>query len=179
MSQITTYHCLCTQLLLATPYPLRTLPQRQTPSLDHARILPLGEPPISHTALRDENDTITHLEALAVDNERATSTGDGGSGVETVGRGVGSGVSIEGRGAGREGSGEVQYSLLLNTTLDRRPVIVRREDGFEKRWVRRCGRCRTGVGYVLEEKGEVVYLLEEGFVETEGLRVGQGGGKGR
>jgi len=65
---------------------------------------------------------------------------------------------------------EVGYSLLLNTTVDRKPVIVRREDGFEKRWVRRCGRCRTGVGYMLEEEGKVVYLLEEGLVDTETLR---------
>ena len=83
---------------------------------------------------------------------------------------------------------EVRYSLLLNTTLDKRPVMVRREDGYEKRWVRRCGRCRTGVGYVLGSAdvgsgvgaereggvagGGVVYLLEEGLVETEVLKAG-------
>jgi len=116
------------------------------------------------------------LEALVVDNERGSGAGIEGSGAASEGtgeRGERIGVGIEGSAAGRdgsgvgkEGSGEVQYSLLLNTTLDRRPVIVRREDGFEKRWVRRCGRCRTGVGYALDEKGEVVYLLEEGLVET-------------
>ncbi len=43
------------------------------------------------------------------------------------------------------------YSLLLSTTLDRRPMIVRREDGFEKRWLWRCGRCRVVIGYQLDQ----------------------------
>ena len=68
------------------------------------------------------------------------------------------------------------YSLLLNTTVDRRPVIVEREDGFEKRWIRRCGRCRTALGYMLgdtdadKKQRDVLYVLEEGLVETEDLR---------
>lgn len=58
----------------------------------------------------------------------------------------------------------------------RKVVVVRREDGFEKRRVFRCGRCGVGVGYeILEggegegvgvEKGRVIYLLEGGLVET-------------
>lgn len=101
---------------------------------------------------------------------------------DTVGREAGGRDGGEGKEGGGEGRGEVGYSLLLNTTLDRRPVVVRRADGFEKRWVRRCGRCRTGVGYVLDEggEGEVVYLLEEGLVETGRLRgEGEGVGSGR
>lgn len=50
---------------------------------------------------------------------------------------------------------------------------MRREDGFEKRRLYRCGRCGVGVGYeVLREgKGEgeggkVVFLMEGGLVET-------------
>lgn len=52
-------------------------------------------------------------------------------------------------------------------------LVVRREDGFEKRRVYRCGRCGVGVGYeVLREgggegtEGRVVYLMEGGLVET-------------
>lgn len=43
---IHTYHCLCSTLLLATPYLLSSLPTRAPPSHDHARILPL--PPFQH-----------------------------------------------------------------------------------------------------------------------------------
>ena len=77
---------------------------------------------------------------------------------------------------GNDDLGTVQYSLLLNTTLDRRAVVVRREDGFEKRWIRRCARCRTGIGYVLNEslgRGEgmgVVYLLEDALVNTNKVK---------
>lgn len=107
----------------------------------------------------------------------------GEAGADTEGRDGRAGKEGGGEGTGTgTGTGEVGYSLLLNTTLDRRPVVVRRADGFEKRWVRRCGRCRMGVGYVLEEGGEVevVYLLEEGLVETGRLRgEGEGVGSGR
>jgi hypothetical protein len=50
----------------------------------------------------------------------------------------------------REASGDVGYSLLLATTQDRKPTMVRREDGFEKRVLLRCGRCRLVVGYKLD-----------------------------
>ena len=73
-------------------------------------------------------------------------------------------------------------------------MIVRREDGFEKRSVRRCGRCRLVVGYMLvggegnavgvgkgsgNGVGKVVYLLPGGLVETgdvrrEGWEMGEG-----
>ena len=50
----------------------------------------------------------------------------------------------------RDASGDVGYSLLLATTQDRKPMMVRREDGFEKRVLLRCGRCRLVVGYKLD-----------------------------
>jgi hypothetical protein len=44
------------------------------------------------------------------------------------------------------------YTILLSTTLpDRKPVIIRRHDGFEKRLMLRCGRCRVVMGYLLDE----------------------------
>jgi hypothetical protein len=91
------------------------------------------------------------------------------------------------------------YSLLLSTTQDRKPTIVRREDGFEKRTLLRCGRCRLVVGYKLDpahlgpmdsgvagrdtgegaeggnEDGgrEVVYLLPGSLFSSEDLKNGK------
>ncbi|KAJ5693437.1 hypothetical protein N7462_002860 [Penicillium macrosclerotiorum] len=79
-------------------------------------------------------------------------------------------------------------TLLLSTTLpDRRATLVRREDGIEKRFLLRCGRCRAIMGYYLdkahwgttrkqsykdeepemEERPPAVYLLPGSVVETE------------
>ncbi|KAL2356435.1 hypothetical protein BJ546DRAFT_517029 [Cryomyces antarcticus] len=85
------------------------------------------------------------------------------------------------------------YALLLSTLLDRKPIVVRRTDGFEKRWLQRCGRCRVVIGYQLDasqyadvgkdeqEEGrrdgrreDVVYLLPGGLVSTEDMRAGRG-----
>jgi hypothetical protein len=39
------------------------------------------------------------------------------------------------------------YTILLNLHPDRKASIIRREDGFEKRLLYRCGRCRLVIGY--------------------------------
>ncbi|KAL4742656.1 hypothetical protein BDV11DRAFT_180369 [Aspergillus similis] len=44
------------------------------------------------------------------------------------------------------------YTILLATnSRDRKPTLIRRSDGFEKRFLLRCGRCRIPVGYFLDE----------------------------
>lgn len=62
----------------------------------------------------------------------------------------------------------------------RKVLIVRREDGFEKRRMYRCGRCGVGVGYEImradggeRREGRVLFLMEGGLVET-----GEMGGEG-
>ena len=100
-------------------------------------------------------------------------------------------------------SSDVGYSLLVSTTQDRKPTIVRREDGFEKRILLRCGRCRLVVGYKLDPahfegavagtglrqaqedteldsttrdadgEANVVYLLPGGLASSEDLRSGK------
>ena len=154
--KVHTYHCLCTQLLLATPYELGSLPCRQSPALDHAIILSLGAPP------RSDQDDDYALERDGQDEmQRQISDGH---------------VSMV-----EDSQERIEYSLLLSTTVDRKPIIVRREDGFEKRWTRRCGRCRLEIGYMLtiernsavgkgdnsgSGEGRVIYLLQGGLVET-------------
>ena len=71
--------------------------------------------------------------------------------------------------------------LSPSLRLARKMVVVRREDGFERRRVWRCGRCGVGVGYEVlragedkgegerdreRERGRVMYLLEGGLRET-------------
>ena len=74
--------------------------------------------------------------------------------------------------------GPLPSLLTANLRPARKALVVRREDGYEKRRVYRCGRCGIGVGYeiVREEEGEgegegkdggrVVYLIEGGLMET-------------
>ena len=72
------------------------------------------------------------------------------------------------------------YALLLSTTIDRNPQIVNREDGFEKRYLQRCGRCKLIVGYNLDwaqfaeskkegRREDIVYLLQNGLVSTDDM----------
>lgn len=72
--------------------------------------------------------------------------------------------------------GPLPSLLTANLRPARKVLVVRREDGFEKRRVYRCGRCGIGVGYEIvrekeregegKEGGRVVYLIEGGLVET-------------
>jgi hypothetical protein len=98
---------------------------------------------------------------------------------------------------------EEGYSLLLGLIPEKKTTIVRREDGFEKRVLYRCSRCRLVIGYELQSQalgggeameidggekgkgkgrdgfvGKVVYLLPAGIMSTgvmmgEGKRVGE------
>lgn len=75
-------------------------------------------------------------------------------------------------------------TLLLGVVKDTKPVIVRRQDGFEKRVFSRCSRCALVVGYeILNAGGEdtdistgkgenpytgkIIYILPAGLVSTE------------
>jgi hypothetical protein len=106
---VQTYHCLCTTLILTSPYNIEQLPTRRGPA-DQAHILPFS-----------------------------------GS------------------------SDNVLESRLQNVTSDRRPMIVKRDDGFEKRLFMRCDRCRLLLGYRLGDNDDapnVVYLLPGGLTST-------------
>ena len=150
--QIHTYHCLCSTLLLATPYALSSLPRRAPPSLDHAYILPL--PSLSSLPSSITNTTSTtntaedHANVINSTNDKQK--------------------------ANSHDQIDVLPSLLTpNLRPARKLVVVRREDGFEKRKVLRCARCGIGVGYEIlgeekdGDKARVLYLLEGCLVETE------------
>ncbi len=68
----------------------------------------------------------------------------------------------------------VASSFLHNVVPERKPVIIRREDGFEKRTSFRCTRCKVVLGYSLDEAhwesteraSRPVYLLPGGLLST-------------
>ena len=144
--QIHTYHCLCSTLLLATPYTLTTLPRRAPPSLDRAYILPL--PPLSRPEIDKSNNNNSNADISSLHIESGVSDGGGGGGV----------------------GGSLPSLLTATLRPARKVLVVRREDGFEKRRVYRCGRCGVGVGYEIVREGggegRVIYLMEGGLVET-------------
>ncbi|KAF2676440.1 hypothetical protein K458DRAFT_322150 [Lentithecium fluviatile CBS 122367] len=80
------------------------------------------------------------------------------------------------------------YGLLLSTRLDGRPEMVTSDDGFEKRYLQRCGRCGLVVGYQLDwqqfgaeregRREDVVYLLPGGFVTTSEMVMGKAPSEG-
>ncbi|KAL9025612.1 MAG: hypothetical protein Q9196_005594 [Gyalolechia fulgens] len=78
-------------------------------------------------------------------------------------------------GEGEAGSQGTVLPSLLSPNLKpvRKPLVVQREDGWEKRKMWRCGRCGLGVGYEVvsdpkpgEGQGnKVLFLLDGGLVE--------------
>lgn len=105
-----------------------------------------------------------------------------------------SGEDNDGDGASKEhskdGSGQKDITLLL-CTKDSKPKVIVREDGFEKRWLWKCGRCKVVMGYQLDaihypseestvpadrstptpKREELIYVLPEALVSTEDLGV--------
>ena len=80
------------------------------------------------------------------------------------------------------------YGLLLSTHLEHKPEVVTSDDGFEKRYLQRCGRCNLVVGYQLDwqqfeedragRREDVVYLLPDGFVTTSEMIMGKASAQG-
>lgn len=73
---------------------------------------------------------------------------------------------------------------ILNTSCDSKPTVIRREDGFEKKYFHRCIRCDLKVAYQLDKsqyegetghgaKQDVVYLLPNGLQSTEDMKHGK------
>lgn len=75
------------------------------------------------------------------------------------------------------------YGLLLSTTVDRKPEMITSSEGFEKRYLQRCGRCNLVVGYQLDwqqfardrtgRREDTVFLLPGGFVTTSEMIMGK------
>ncbi|CAD0088456.1 unnamed protein product [Aureobasidium mustum] len=121
-----TYHCICTQLVLAS---LSTLESLKTRASDSSHILPL--PDLSTT------------------------------------------------------SSTSHYASLANTITDTKPTVIRCEDGFEKRYFHKCGRCELSIAYSLDKsqfedtktssgpREDVVFLIPGGLMSTEDMKSGK------
>ena len=124
--RIHTYHCICTQLVLASTTTLESLKTRTS---DSSHILPL--PDLSSTS------TTSH------------------------------------------------YASLANTITDPKPTVIRLEDGFEKRYFHKCGRCELIVAYSLDKsqfddtksssgvRDDVAFLIPGGLVSTDDMKSGK------
>ncbi|WEW59584.1 hypothetical protein PRK78_005058 [Emydomyces testavorans] len=173
---IRTYHCaFCNHLLLASTRDVLSLPRRKEPALDRALILPLPRSSsTSSNSTYSESESESESEAEGEgegelepefeeeEEEQAASDDNEDAKNETGVRGQEHVAVVKQRdrdktaaaAAARRTGGE--YTILLSTTTpDRRPVVIRRADGFEKRLLIRCGRCRVVVAYYL---GEIHFL---------------------
>ncbi|PKY04413.1 hypothetical protein P168DRAFT_343929 [Aspergillus campestris IBT 28561] len=140
---IHTHHCrFCNHLLLATTLQsLTSLPTRNPPAKDGAVIVPLSLPVSSSSSTSSTS---------------SSTKGDTDTELKT-----------------KEEGGEkkdLHTTILLSTTQpDRGSTIIRREDGFEKRRLIRCGRCRVVVGYFLDGV-HFPSASSSGGVKGEGVR---------
>ena len=64
---------------------------------------------------------------------------------------------------------------LQNVVPDEKPILIRREDGFEKRTCLRCDRCGSTIGYQLDAShfpaqsslaDQIVFILPGGLLST-------------
>ena len=121
-----TYHCICTQLVLASTSTLESLKTRTS---DSSHILSL--PDLSTTP------STSH------------------------------------------------YASLANTITDSKPTVIRCEDGFEKRYFHKCGRCELSVAYSLDKsqfedtktssgpREDAMFLIPGGLMSTGDMKSGK------
>ncbi|RPA87779.1 hypothetical protein BJ508DRAFT_64255 [Ascobolus immersus RN42] len=132
--KIFTYHCnYCSHLLLATTHDISTLPHRKAPGLDNATILPLPPAP---------REVANNVEG---DNSESEYTSESDSESEQTNAADASGVSQ------RKRSKRKDYTLLISCPKETKARIITREDGFEKRFLHKCGRCKLPMGYQLDD----------------------------
>jgi hypothetical protein len=75
------------------------------------------------------------------------------------------------------------YGLLLSTRIEKTAEVISSDEGFEKRYLQRCGRCSLVVGYQLDwaqfsveksgRREDYVFLLPGGFMTTSEMITGR------
>lgn len=134
-SSIYTYHCnYCSHLLLATTHNIATLPHRKAPGLDNATILPL--PPAPREVANNVEGENSESEYTSEESESET---------EQNKQAEEAGVPR------RRRSKQKDYTLLISCPKETKARVITREDGFEKRYLHKCGRCKLPIGYQLDD----------------------------
>ncbi|KAF3941483.1 hypothetical protein ABW19_dt0210269 [Dactylella cylindrospora] len=163
-----------THLVLATTRDIFKLPRRLPPGLDGAIIVPLPPPPRTADSDNESEDEDEDMEDRNNDDDEEEEermeidAGIGGSDAKSTAVAEQKATSTD-QSRGNEGNEEdeadpTDYTLLLSSIRDRKPCIIRREDGFEKRLLWRCGRCRLIFGYQIDDDT----LDEQGRGKAEG-----------
>ncbi|KAF7867520.1 uncharacterized protein EAF02_009711 [Botrytis sinoallii] len=164
--KINTYHCAyCTNLLLATTHTISTLPKRKGTG-DGSFILP-----VSGVVSRFGGERERNGDGNAMDVTRDGISAEDGEGREGE-RDDGEDVKDDDE---QDSLPSYGYTNLLALTKPSKQVIVRKEDGFEKRGVWKCGRCAVAVGYEVWAEGTGGAKRKE--VEGEGEGEGEFEGK--
>lgn len=78
-------------------------------------------------------------------------------------------------------TGHNYLAQLHNTTRDPAPIVIRREDGFEKRTLIRCRRCDLPIAYQLDQSSfaepsraqQVIYVLPGAVMSTTEMKSGK------
>lgn len=65
-------------------------------------------------------------------------------------------------------------TFLHNMTASQKPMVVRREDGFERRTPVRCHRCQLTIGYWLDDTTQdIFYSLPGALMKTRDMEAGR------
>lgn len=188
-THISTYHCICSEVLFASTRPLTEFATRQS---DHAAICTI----INSSSNISGNSNSNHSSNSAGKEEEEEERKEG---QETKMKNknnnnsilLSNAIAIERKEKGKEKEKEEDFPCL----------ILKLDDGFEKRYPVQCPRCGVCFAYQLDgsqwvEDGnekekekdddvrrtgrrcDVLYVLREGLVRTEDVAVVGGGGGG-
>lgn len=148
IDRVHTYHCtFCSHLILASTHVFSSLPTRHAPGLDNATIVPLPKP-TSEATDDDEEDSSSEPEDVDGDSSMMPPPPR--------------------RKQHRKKQEDLAgYTLLLTLQRDRAPKVIARADGFEKRVLWRCGRCRLIVAYQLDECHYSAPATEKGKAKAD------------
>lgn len=185
-THISTYHCICSEVLFASTRPLTEFATRQS---DHAAICTI----INNSNNSSSNSNSNHSSNSAGQEEEKEQKGEEETKTKSNSNNnsilLSNAIAIERKEKGKEKEKEEEDFPCL---------ILKLDDGFEKRYPVQCPRCGVCFGYQLDgsqwvEDGkekekekdddvrrtgrrcDVLYVLREGLVRTEDVIVGGGG----
>lgn len=186
-THISTYHCICSEVLFASTRPLTEFATRQ---IDHAAICTIINNSNNSSSNNSDNNHISNSAGKEEEERQKegeeTKTKNNSNSNSIL---LSNAIAIERKEKGKEKEKEEDFPCL----------ILKLDDGFEKRYPVQCPRCGLCFAYQLDgsqwvEDGnekekekddddvrrtgrrcDVLYVLREGLVRTEDVIVGGGG----